>query len=547
MSQGPGFRQRVGRVFAAALLALAVALPPATVPAAAAGGDRTLYLHHTHTGETAQITFKRNGRYDQEALRKLNYFLRDWRTNEPTNMDPALFDLVWQVYQSVGATQPINIVSSYRAPKTNAMLRATSSGVAENSQHMKGKAMDFFIPGIDLPTLRATAMKFQVGGVGYYPTSGSPFVHLDTGSVRAWPRMTTAQLKKVFPDGKTLHLPADGKPLSDSGRKYAMAEWQKCRSVPCGIGEAVGGKGGGGNLFDSLFGRKQDQVVQVADTGPAQRAVQIVDVVAPMPASARPDDNNAIAVASAETPAAPSLPFGSNASAPLTTAELGGGDMPAPVPMQKSERLMVATRGGQPGETGETAVLALAALEAPVPAPRPRNDTTLMTAYAPAGAEAQTDLETIISAETTASLPPRPAIDAGNLRTASLGGTTAKPGGVLNGLFDTTWKAVGTNTSQAPVAQAVKALAASHQPLLGVTARDVELVAPDLDHVAEIFAQPEKLTSATYGVLWEPDEADLDPATELGPYVNRLVFTTGAESLDYSRFVTGRALVVASR
>jgi len=182
-----------------------------------------------------------------------------------------------------------------------------------------------------------------------------------------------------------------------------------------------------------------------------------------------------------------------------------------------------------------------------VPAPRPRNDTTLMTAYAPAGAEAQTDLETIISAETTASLPPRPAIDAGNLRTASLGGTTAKPGGVLNGLFDTTWKAVGTNTSQAPVAQAVKALAASHQPLLGVTARDVELVAPDLDHVAEIFAQPEKLTSATYGVLWEPDEADLDPATELGPYVNRLVFTTGAESLDYSRFVTGRALVVASR
>ncbi len=78
--------------------------------------------------------------------------------------------------------------------------------------------MDIFIPGVNLTKLRATAMRHQVGGVGYYPTSGSPFVHVDTGSVRAWPRMTRAQLKKVFPDGRTLHLPTDGKPLSDDGR-----------------------------------------------------------------------------------------------------------------------------------------------------------------------------------------------------------------------------------------------------------------------------------------------------------------------------------------
>ena len=148
-------------------------------------------------------------------------------------MDPRLFDLVWEVYQDVGGTQPIHIVSAYRSPATNAMLAAKSSGVADNSQHMRGTAMDFFIPGIPLARLRATAMKKQVGGVGYYPTSGSPFVHLDTGSVRAWPRMTRAQLKKVFPDGRTLHLPTDGKPLSGDGRRYAEAEWKKCHAVPC--------------------------------------------------------------------------------------------------------------------------------------------------------------------------------------------------------------------------------------------------------------------------------------------------------------------------
>jgi uncharacterized protein YcbK (DUF882 family) len=94
-------------------------------------------------------------------------------------MDPALFDLLWQVAQDVGAREPYSIVSSYREPKTNAMLRAKSSGVAENSQHMTGKAMDVYIKGVKLSTLRAAAMRYQVGGVGYYPTSGSPFVHLD--------------------------------------------------------------------------------------------------------------------------------------------------------------------------------------------------------------------------------------------------------------------------------------------------------------------------------------------------------------------------------
>ncbi|RYH00560.1 MAG: DUF882 domain-containing protein, partial [Alphaproteobacteria bacterium] len=217
-------------------MALTILLPPTTLPASAVtgSGDRTLWFHHTHTGLTQSFTFKRNGQYDKAVLKQMNVFLADWRTKEPTNMDPALFDLLWQIYNAVDGKQPINIVSSYRSPKTNAKLRSVKgSGVAENSQHMKGKAMDIFIPGVNLSTLRSAAMKFQVGGVGFYPTSGSPFVHVDTGSVRAWPRMTRAQLKKVFPDGKTLHLPTDGKPLSSDGRAYAQAQWTKCHAVPC--------------------------------------------------------------------------------------------------------------------------------------------------------------------------------------------------------------------------------------------------------------------------------------------------------------------------
>src|SRR5205085_9025239 len=108
---------------------------------------------------------------------------------------------------------PINIISSYRSPNTNAMLRRRGRGVARFSQHMLGKAMDFYIPGVSLDQVRAAGLRPQRGGVGFYPTSGSPFVHLDTGSVRHWPRMTHDQLARVFPDGKTVHVPSDGQPL----------------------------------------------------------------------------------------------------------------------------------------------------------------------------------------------------------------------------------------------------------------------------------------------------------------------------------------------
>lgn len=193
--------------------------------AAALNETKTLSFHHTHSGEDLTVTFKRDGRYDEAALKTLNHFLRDWRTQDETVMDRHLFDILWEVYRDVDGKQPIQIISSYRSPATNAMLRRRSSGVARFSQHMLGHAMDFYIPNVPLEQIRFAGLRLQRGGVGFYPTSGSPFVHLDTGSIRHWPRMTHDQLVRVFPDGRTVHVPTDGTPLK--GYELAKADIEK--------------------------------------------------------------------------------------------------------------------------------------------------------------------------------------------------------------------------------------------------------------------------------------------------------------------------------
>lgn len=220
---------RVGvRVGLAALAVLIVG--NALKSAAAAGDTRTLSMHHVHTNESITITYMRDGRYDPAALKKLDWFLRDWRRNEEVHMDPHLFDVLWQAYRETGATKPIEIICGYRAPKTNALLRTRSGGVAKFSQHILGKAMDFFIPGVPLAKLRAVGLKLQRGGVGFYPKSGSPFVHMDVASVRHWPGISREQLVKIFPDGRTVHIPRDGKPLP--GYAQALAEIERRGNVP---------------------------------------------------------------------------------------------------------------------------------------------------------------------------------------------------------------------------------------------------------------------------------------------------------------------------
>ncbi|WP_407049865.1 DUF882 domain-containing protein [Methyloraptor flagellatus] len=230
-------------------LFLASVVAAATFGAAEARAEtRSLTLMNTHTQERATVVFKRDGVYDQNGLQELNRLLRDWRRNEATKMDPQLFDLIWEVYRDSGATQPIHIVCGYRSPATNNMLRSRSRGVAKFSQHMLGKAMDFYLPGVDLERLREVGMKKQIGGVGFYPSSN--FVHMDTGSVRAWPRMTREQLVRLFPDGKTAHLPADGGPLS--GYQVALAESQARKGRTSPTGDSATRSGGG--LLAALFG-----------------------------------------------------------------------------------------------------------------------------------------------------------------------------------------------------------------------------------------------------------------------------------------------------
>jgi uncharacterized protein YcbK (DUF882 family) len=198
--------------------------------AVAEGDTRSITMHHLHTGEDITITYKRNGRYDEAALEKLNWFLRDWRRGEQTRMDPHLIDLVWEVQREADAKEPIQVVCGYRAPQTNAMLRRRSGGVARFSQHMLGHALDFYIAGVPLEHLREIGLRLQRGGVGFYPTSGSPFVHMDTGGVRMWPRMSHEELVRVFPDGRTVHIPSDGKPLP--GYAAALAEIRKRGGMP---------------------------------------------------------------------------------------------------------------------------------------------------------------------------------------------------------------------------------------------------------------------------------------------------------------------------
>ena len=271
--------------------------------AVAEGDTRTISLHHIHTDEDITITFKRDGRYDEAALEKLNWFLRDWRKAEATKMDPHLVDLVWEVQREAGNKAPIWVVCGYRSPATNAMLRHRSGGVARFSQHMLGRAMDFYIPGVDLEHLREIGLRLARGGVGFYPTSGSPFVHMDTGSVRMWPRMTREQLVRVFPDGKTVQIPSDGRPLQ--GYALALAEIRQrgnnpsensvdaARNSGVDVGAMVASEDRhGSNPIAKLFGLRKGEEEDDADL--------YAPAAAPAPAATARTKAKAVAVAAVE-------------------------------------------------------------------------------------------------------------------------------------------------------------------------------------------------------------------------------------------------------
>jgi uncharacterized protein YcbK (DUF882 family) len=150
----------------------------------APGSRRILDLYHTRTGERLKAVYWAEGQYISEALVQVNHLLRDYRTDDMRPIDPRLLDLLHALGHAVDAPYAFHIVSAYRSPATNAYLRQHRQGVAKDSQHMYGRAVDFYLPKRELAVVRRAAVHLHRGGVGYYPQGH--FLHVDTGPVRAW-------------------------------------------------------------------------------------------------------------------------------------------------------------------------------------------------------------------------------------------------------------------------------------------------------------------------------------------------------------------------
>jgi len=146
--------------------------------------NKSLSFYNTHTGESVRAVYCVDGKPCQEALRKVDYIMRDHRTGDIKTIDYRLLDLLHSISTRTETQKPFHIISGYRSPKTNALLHARSRGVARSSLHTKGKAVDIRLPEFQLSQLRKTAMNFKQGGVGYYPRSD--FIHVDIGRVRYW-------------------------------------------------------------------------------------------------------------------------------------------------------------------------------------------------------------------------------------------------------------------------------------------------------------------------------------------------------------------------
>ena len=146
--------------------------------------ERSLSFYHTHTQKNLEVTYAVGGEYVESALDEINDFLGDFRTGDAVEIDPVLLDIIYDVRASLGSNDTYEVISAYRSPKTNQMLRDAGRGVAKKSQHLLGKAIDVRLRNVASSELRDAALSMRRGGVGYYEKSD--FVHIDTGRVRRW-------------------------------------------------------------------------------------------------------------------------------------------------------------------------------------------------------------------------------------------------------------------------------------------------------------------------------------------------------------------------
>lgn len=290
-------------------------------PVSAGGETRTISLYHIHTGESLTVTYMVDGRYVPSAMKKINYLLRDWRKDSVINIDPRSIDLVWELHEDLGSHEPIHIVCGYRSAATNAFLHRIGRHVARESQHIQGKAIDFYFPDVPTVKIRNVALVRQVGGVGYYRSAGGPtgFLHVDSAHVRHWgPYISPSQMASIFAEGKRLvgrRLRMNtGNDAADTA--VASADDSKPGQAPVGpIGRLFG------------WGKKNNDAAaqaQVADAAPA--------------AGATPTDQADMADLSADASAAPKPaakgPAGSNVSA-TQMASLGDLTLDASQPAVK--------------------------------------------------------------------------------------------------------------------------------------------------------------------------------------------------------------------
>lgn len=184
-SQTSGLTRRsLLRAFAATTITAAPTFSNAAGFLRGAGDIRRLQMYSARTGERLDMIYWIEGNYIKDAVQEVNNFMRDWRTNGVKSIDLRTLDIIAASHNLLDVKEPYMLLSGYRSPKTNAMLRARSRGVAKNSLHMKGQAADLRLASRSVGQMARAAQACRGGGVGKY--SGSNFVHMDCGPVRTW-------------------------------------------------------------------------------------------------------------------------------------------------------------------------------------------------------------------------------------------------------------------------------------------------------------------------------------------------------------------------
>lgn len=177
-------RRGILGVFAATTVAAAPVMSNAAGLLRGAGDYRRITMYSGRTGESIDTVYWVEGKYIRDALNEINIFMRDWRSGTVIGIDPRTIDIAAASHRLLQTKEPFMMLSGYRSPQTNSMLRSRSSGVARNSLHVQGKAADMRLKSRSVAQIYNAAASCRAGGVGKYTRSS--FVHMDCGPLRTW-------------------------------------------------------------------------------------------------------------------------------------------------------------------------------------------------------------------------------------------------------------------------------------------------------------------------------------------------------------------------